>query len=67
MQELRCGSNAPGREDVMHWDVWYDLAILELSELSDPAKEKLVEAEKAQGPPAPEAEEPPTPASTESA
>jgi len=51
----------------MHWDVWYDLAVLELSELSDPAKEKLVEAERAQGPPAPEAEEPPTPASSEPA
>jgi len=47
----------------MHWDVWYNLAVLELSELSDPAKEKLLEAEKAQGPPAPEAEEPSTPAS----
>ncbi len=32
----------------MHWDIWYDLAVLELSELADPAKEKLVEAEKAQ-------------------
>ena len=30
----------------MHWDIWYDLAVLELSELSDPAKGKLVEAEK---------------------
>jgi len=47
----------------MHWDIWYDLAVLELSELSDPAKEKLLEAEKAQGPPAPEDEEPPTPTS----
>ncbi len=44
----------------MHWDIWYDLAVLELSELSDPAKGKLVEAEKAQGALAPEAEEPPT-------
>lgn len=43
----------------MHWDVWYDLVVLELSELSDPAKGKLVEAQKAQGAPAPEAEEPP--------
>jgi hypothetical protein len=39
----------PGKEDAMHWDIWYDLAVLELSELSDPAKEKLVEAERAQG------------------
>jgi hypothetical protein len=28
----------------MHSDIWYDLAIRELSDLSDPAKEKLVEA-----------------------
>lgn len=33
-----------GREDAMQ-DVWYDLVILEMSDLSDPAKEKLVEAE----------------------
>ena len=32
----------------MQWDTWYDLAVLELSELSDPARAKLVEAEKAQ-------------------
>ena len=51
----------------MHWDVWYNLAVLELSELSGPAKEKLLEAEKAQGPPAPEDEEPPAPASEEPA
>jgi len=67
MQELRRGRNAPGREDAMHWDVWYDLTVRELSDLSDLAKEKLAEAEKAQGPPAPEAEEPPTPASAEPA
>jgi hypothetical protein len=51
----------------MHWDVWYDLAVRELSELSDPAREKLVEAEKAQGQPAPEAEEPASPKSEEPA
>ncbi|HEY7654033.1 MAG TPA: hypothetical protein VIG07_14520 [Methylomirabilota bacterium] len=45
----------------MHWDVWYDLAVLELSELSDPSKEKLIEAEKTQCPSAPEADEPATP------
>ena len=28
----------------MHSDIWYDLAIRELSDLSDPATEKLVEA-----------------------
>ena len=51
----------------MHWDVWYDLAVRELCELSDPAKEKLVEAEKAQGVAAPEAEEPASPKSEEPA
>jgi hypothetical protein len=49
--------SAPGREAAMHWDVWYDLAVLGMSELS----EKLVEAEKAQALPEPEAEEPPAP------
>jgi len=28
----------------MHSDIWYDLAIRELSDLSDPATEKLMEA-----------------------
>ena len=28
----------------MHSDIWYDLAIRELSDLSEPATEKLVEA-----------------------
>ncbi|HTI53219.1 MAG TPA: hypothetical protein VMC04_03240 [Verrucomicrobiae bacterium] len=28
----------------MHSDVWYDLAIRELSDLTDPTKEKLAEA-----------------------
>ena len=28
----------------MHSDIWYDLAIRELSDLSDPATEKRVEA-----------------------
>jgi hypothetical protein len=51
--------NAPGREDAMHWDVWYDLAVLEMSELS----EKLVEAEKAQALSEPDAEEPSAPTS----
>jgi hypothetical protein len=32
------------RGDAMHSDIWYDLAIRELSDLSDPATEKLVEA-----------------------
>jgi hypothetical protein len=40
----------PGKEDAMQWDVWYDLAVLELSELSDPSRERLVEAEQAQCP-----------------
>ena len=46
----------------MNWDVWYDLAVLELSDRSDPAKEKLVEAERAQATPGPIAEEPAEPA-----
>ena len=45
----------------MPWDSWYDLAIRELSDLSDPAKEKLVEAEQALPEPAPEAEDEETP------
>jgi hypothetical protein len=32
------------RGDIMHSDIWYDLAIRELSDLSDPVKEKLAEA-----------------------
>ena len=28
----------------MHSDIWYDLAIRELSDLSDPATEKLMQA-----------------------
>jgi hypothetical protein len=28
----------------MNTDIWYDLAIRELSDLADPAKEKLAEA-----------------------
>jgi hypothetical protein len=35
-----------GKEDAMQWDVWYDLMVLEMSELSDPGKEKLIEAAK---------------------
>ncbi|HEY7254169.1 MAG TPA: hypothetical protein VIG37_27025 [Methylomirabilota bacterium] len=31
----------------MQWDVWYDLRVLEMSELSDPGKEKLLKAAKA--------------------
>lgn len=38
----------------MQWDVWYDLAVLELSELS----EKLDEAQKAQCPAVPDEAEP---------
>ena len=42
----------------MPWESWYDLAIRELSELSDPAKEKLAEATAEALPePATEAEE----------
>lgn len=47
----------------MPMDSWYDLAIRELSDLSDPAKERLAEAEQALPEPDPEteAEEPPEP------
>jgi hypothetical protein len=45
----------------MPMDNWYDLAIRELSDLTDPAKEKLAEAEQALPEPAPEAEETPEP------
>lgn len=41
----------------MQMDNWYDLAILELSDLSDPAKERLAEAEQALPEPDPEAED----------
>jgi hypothetical protein len=41
----------------MPMDSWYDLAIRELSDLTDPAKEKLAEAEQALPEPAPEAQE----------
>jgi len=49
----------PGRGEAMHTDIWYDLAIRELSDLSDPATEKLVEAAAENLPvPAAEDEEP---------
>jgi len=37
----------------MQWDTWYDLSIRELNESTDPAKEKLsdAEAETAAAPP----------------
>ena len=41
----------------MPMDNWYDLAIRELSDLTDLAKEKLAEAELALPEPAPEAED----------
>jgi hypothetical protein len=39
----------------MQWDTWYDLSIRELNESTDPAKEKLndAEAETAAAPPDP--------------
>ena len=43
----------------MPWDSWYDLAIRELSDLSDPAKEKLAEAAQALPEPAPDDDEEP--------
>jgi hypothetical protein len=45
----------------MHSDIWYDLAIRELSDLSDPATEKLVEAA-AESLPVPAMSEAPAPA-----
>ncbi len=42
----------------MQWDIWYDLAVLEMAELGDPAKEKLAAAEKAQAAATPDEEEP---------
>jgi hypothetical protein len=51
----------------MHTDIWYDLAIRELSDLSDPATEKLVEAA-AENLPVPVAnDEEPTPADAKAA
>ena len=29
----------------MQWDTWYDLSVRELSEMTDPATERLTEAE----------------------
>jgi len=49
----------------MHSDIWYDLAIRELSDLSDPATEKLMEAA-AETLVAPEAEAPERDAADES-
>jgi hypothetical protein len=46
----------------MPMDNWYDLAIRELSDLTDPGKEKLAEAaEQALPEPAPDVEEEETP------
>jgi|HubBroStandDraft_6_1064221.scaffolds.fasta_scaffold08364_4 hypothetical protein len=52
----------------MHSEPWYDLVIRELSDLSDPAKEKLAEAAAEALPtPDPDAEEPAAPADPEAA
>ena len=48
-------------EDTMPMDNWYDLAIRELSDLTDPGKEMLAEAEEALPEPAPEDDETPEP------
>ena len=45
----------------MPMDSWYDLAIRELSDLTDPAKEKLAEAAQTLPEPAPGAEDEETP------
>jgi len=47
----------------MQWDIWYDLAVLEMVELGDPAKEKVVAAAKAM----PDEEEPLDPESQKAA
>jgi hypothetical protein len=39
------------KEDAMQWDVWYDLMVREMSDLSDPGKEKLLQAAAASLPP----------------
>jgi hypothetical protein len=49
------------RGDTMPMDNWYDLAIRELSDLTDLAKEKWAEAEQALPEPAPEALDEETP------
>ena len=43
----------------MQGDVWYDLMVLEMSELSDPGKEKLIEAAQASLVPDPDVEDDP--------
>lgn len=46
----------------MQWDTWYDLSVRELSELTDPAKEKLSEAEETAPGSGDEEDEPTAPA-----
>ena len=41
------GAHGGAGEGTMQIDTWYDLAVRELSELTDPAKEMINEAEKA--------------------
>jgi hypothetical protein len=56
------------RGDAMHSEPWYDLVIRELSDLSDPAKEKLAEAAAGALPtPDADAEEPAMPSDPEAA
>jgi hypothetical protein len=43
----RMGAPAGAEEGTMQTDTWYDLAVRELSELTDHAKEMLSEAEQA--------------------
>jgi len=49
----------------MQLDLWYDLAVLEMSGLSDPGQDKLLEAEHAQCPLAAALEESSTTATPE--
>jgi hypothetical protein len=53
------------KEDAMQLDLWYDLAVLEMSGLSDPGQDKLLEAEHAQCPLAAALEESSTTATPE--
>jgi hypothetical protein len=56
-----CAPERAERGDTMPMDNWYDLAIRELSDLTDPAKEMLAEALQALPEPPSEGEEEETP------
>jgi hypothetical protein len=57
------GAGGAGEEeDAMHLDLWYDLVVLEMAELSHPAREKLAEVEQGRCLSETAAEEPAAPA-----